>query len=146
MEVSETATTIDTTTAQIENTFTSKEATDLPIDFDRQRRTEPFAVERRRGFQRRYRCGRRTFDLRAAPPQQQLHGGRRRQQQQVGHRSAARDPQRHGGQLHDLQNQFSPEFGHSSGGQFNETIKSGTNQFHGRAWEYFQNRDLNAID
>ena len=45
-----------------------------------------------------------------------------------------------------LQNQFSAEFGHSSGGQFNETIKSGTNQFHGRAYEYFQNRDLNAID
>ena len=45
-----------------------------------------------------------------------------------------------------LQNQFSPEFGHSSGGQFNLTIKSGTNQFHGRAWEYFQNRNLNAID
>ena len=45
-----------------------------------------------------------------------------------------------------LQNQYSAEFGHSSGGQFNETIKSGTNQFHGRAYEYFQNRDLNAID
>lgn len=45
-----------------------------------------------------------------------------------------------------LQNQFSPEFGHSSGGQFNETIKSGTNQFHGTAYEYFKNRDLNAID
>ena len=45
-----------------------------------------------------------------------------------------------------LQNQFSPEFGHSSGGQFNQTIISGTNQFHGRLYEYFQNRDLNAID
>jgi len=45
-----------------------------------------------------------------------------------------------------LQNQFSPEFGHSSGGQFNETIKSGTNQFHGRLYEYFQNRNLNAQD
>ncbi len=45
-----------------------------------------------------------------------------------------------------LQNQYSAEFGHSSGGQFNETIKSGTNQFHGRAYEYFQNRNLNAID
>ena len=45
-----------------------------------------------------------------------------------------------------LQNQFSPEFGHSSGGQFNQTIKSGTNQFHGRLYEYFQNRNLNAID
>ena len=45
-----------------------------------------------------------------------------------------------------LQNQFSSEFGHSSGGQFNQTIKSGTNNFHGRVYEYFQNRNLNAID
>ncbi|HEV2470154.1 MAG TPA: TonB-dependent receptor [Candidatus Sulfotelmatobacter sp.] len=45
-----------------------------------------------------------------------------------------------------LQNQFSPEFGHSSGGQFNQTIKSGTNSFHGRVYEYFQNRNLNAQD
>ena len=45
-----------------------------------------------------------------------------------------------------LQNQFSPEFGHSSGGQFNQTIKSGSNTFHGKAYEYFQNRNLNAID
>src|SRR5581483_6540337 len=45
-----------------------------------------------------------------------------------------------------LTNQFSPEFGHSTGGQFNTTILSGTNQFHGRAYEYFQNRNLNAID
>ena len=45
-----------------------------------------------------------------------------------------------------MQNQFSAEFGHSSGGQFNQTIKSGTNQFHGTAYEYFQNRNLNAQD
>jgi hypothetical protein len=45
-----------------------------------------------------------------------------------------------------LQNQFSPEFGHSSGGQFNQTIKGGTNSFHGRIYEYFQNRNLNAQD
>src|SRR5438270_5339007 len=45
-----------------------------------------------------------------------------------------------------LQNQFSPEFGHSSGGQFNQTIVSGTNQWHGRLYEYFQNRNLNAVD
>jgi len=40
--------------------------------------------------------------------------------------------------------QFSPEFGHSSGGQFNTNIKSGTNSFHGAAYEFFQNRNLNA--
>ncbi len=45
-----------------------------------------------------------------------------------------------------LTNQFSPEFGHSTGGQFNTTVISGTNSFHGRAYEYFQNRNLNAID
>ena len=43
-----------------------------------------------------------------------------------------------------LQNQFSPEFGHSSGGQFNTVIVSGTNTFHGRLYEYLQNRNLNA--
>jgi hypothetical protein len=45
-----------------------------------------------------------------------------------------------------LQNQFSPDFGHSSGGQFNEVVKSGTNEFHGMAFEYFENRNLNAAD
>ncbi len=43
-----------------------------------------------------------------------------------------------------ITNQFSPEFGHSAGGQFNTTILSGTNKFHGRLYEYFQNRNLNA--
>ena len=45
-----------------------------------------------------------------------------------------------------LQNQFSPEFGHSTGGQFNITVEGGTNTFHGRVYEYFQNRNLNAVD
>ncbi len=45
-----------------------------------------------------------------------------------------------------ITNQFSPEFGHSAGGQFNTTVSSGTNSFHGRVYEYFQNRNLNAID
>ncbi|MBM3735679.1 MAG: TonB-dependent receptor [Acidobacteria bacterium] len=45
-----------------------------------------------------------------------------------------------------LQNQFTSEFGHSSGGQFNTVVKSGTNQIHGSVYEYFQNRNLNAID
>jgi len=45
-----------------------------------------------------------------------------------------------------IQNQFSPEFGHSAGGQFNTSLKSGTNTFHGTAYEYFQNKNLNAVD
>ena len=43
-----------------------------------------------------------------------------------------------------ITNQFSPEFGHSSGGQFNTTSLTGTNHYHGRVYEYFQNRNLNA--
>lgn len=43
-----------------------------------------------------------------------------------------------------ITSQFSPEFGHSSGGQFNTDVISGTNTFHGKLYEYFQNRNLNA--
>src|SRR5215470_3885182 len=45
-----------------------------------------------------------------------------------------------------LQNQFGSEFGHSTGGQFNTIVKSGTNSYHGSLYEYFQNRNLNAVD
>ena len=44
------------------------------------------------------------------------------------------------------QNQISPEFGHSSGGQFNQVVRSGGNALHGTAYEYMQNRNLNAAD
>ena len=45
-----------------------------------------------------------------------------------------------------LQNQFSAEYGHSSGGQFNTVLVSGTNQLHGKIWEYLENRNLDAVD
>ncbi len=45
-----------------------------------------------------------------------------------------------------LENQYGSEFGHSTGGQFNTIVKSGTNQVHGSVYEYFQNRNLNAVD
>ena len=45
-----------------------------------------------------------------------------------------------------LQNQFQAEYGHSSGGQFNTIVKSGSNQFHAELYEYIENRDLNAED
>jgi outer membrane receptor protein involved in Fe transport len=43
-------------------------------------------------------------------------------------------------------NQFSAEYGHSAGGQFNLVTKTGTNAWHGSGEEYFQNRNLNAMD
>ena len=45
-----------------------------------------------------------------------------------------------------LQNQFSAEFGNGNGGQFNTALRSGGNSIHGSAYEYFQNRKLNAVD
>ena len=39
---------------------------------------------------------------------------------------------------------FSAEYGHSAGYVMNATIKSGTNEFHGHAWEFFRNDKLDA--
>jgi hypothetical protein len=39
---------------------------------------------------------------------------------------------------------FSAEYGQVGGGLFNFTAKSGTNQYHGSAYEYFSNEALNA--
>jgi hypothetical protein len=45
-----------------------------------------------------------------------------------------------------LQNQFSAEFGHSSGGQFSTVIRRGGNDMHGTFYDYLENRNLNALD
>jgi hypothetical protein len=39
---------------------------------------------------------------------------------------------------------FSSEFGRGNGSVVNLRTRSGTNQFHGRAWEYLRNTELNA--
>ena len=45
-----------------------------------------------------------------------------------------------------LTNQYGAEFGHSTGGQFSTVVKGGTNEIHGSVYEYFQNRNLDALD
>ena len=41
---------------------------------------------------------------------------------------------------------YAPEFGQAGNVVINETMKSGTNQYHGSLFEYFVNEDLNAGD
>lgn len=41
---------------------------------------------------------------------------------------------------------FSAEFGHSAGAVVNASIKSGTNEIHGSAWEYVRNTALDSKD
>src|SRR6202021_313607 len=43
-----------------------------------------------------------------------------------------------------ITNNASAEFGNFMGGIVNASIKSGTNRFHGDAWEFFRNDKLNA--
>ncbi|MGA7855925.1 MAG: TonB-dependent receptor, partial [Candidatus Acidiferrales bacterium] len=43
-------------------------------------------------------------------------------------------------------NGFAPEFGHATGGLINVVTKSGTNEVHGEAHEYYRGNDLTATD
>jgi hypothetical protein len=42
-------------------------------------------------------------------------------------------------------NNYSAEYGRAGGAIVNASVKSGTNEFHGAAWEYLRNTKLNAV-
>jgi hypothetical protein len=50
------------------------------------------------------------------------------------------------GEFHLQTNQFSAEYGHSAGGQFELVTKTGGNNYHGSGQLYLQNRNFNSLD
>lgn len=42
-------------------------------------------------------------------------------------------------------NNYSAEYGRAAGGVINAAVKSGTNRYHGAAWDYLRNTELNAV-
>ena len=142
---SQAAVAIDTTTAQISSTFSQKEARDLPSATVRARRPQP-------------RCLRPAQSARAASaPAPALRSAVSvhattilkstvsTTTARVSPAPKLNVPNDAVGQFVLLENVYSAQYGHSTGGQFDTIITTGTNSVHGGVYEYFQNRNLNAV-
>lgn len=146
VEVTESAVAIDTTTAQIQNTFQTKQITDLPVTASGSGVLNLSLLA----------PGVATSGAVGAGTGPSVGGQRPRNNnftvEGIDNNSGSVTgplvyvPNDSVAEFSMLLNQYSPDFGHSSGGQFNTIVKSGTNTFHGSAYEYFQNRNLNAAD
>ena len=146
VEVTEAAVSIDTTTAQVQNTFDSKEITDLPVTATGSGVLNLALLN----------PGVATSGVVGVGTGPSVGGQRPRNNnftvEGIDNNSGSVTgpivsvPNDAVAEFSTLQNQYSPDFGHSSGGQFNTIVRSGSNQFHGIVYEYFQNRDLNAAD
>jgi Carboxypeptidase regulatory-like domain/TonB dependent receptor len=146
VEVTEASTIIDTTTAQIGTTYTTKQITDLPTN------TIGVGVINMSLLQ----AGVASAGGIGAGTGPSIGGQRPRNNNFTieGVDNNRKDvtgpntfvPSESVAEFTLLQNQFQAEYGHSSGGQFNTIVKSGANHFHGELYEYVENRDLNAED
>lgn len=146
VEVSESTANIDTTTAQIQNSFESKQIADLPV-------TASGSGVLNLAL---YDAGVASSGSVGAGTGPSVAGQRPRNNnftvEGIDNNSGSVTgplvyvPNDAVAEFSVLQNQFSPDFGHSSGGQFNTIVKSGANQIHGELYEYVQNRNFNAAD
>lgn len=146
VEVSEAAITVDTTSAQVEQTFGSQQAMDLPTASTGSGVINLSLLN----------AGVATSGAVGAGSGPSVGGQRPRNNnftvEGVDNNSGSVTgplvmvPNDTVAEFTVLQNQFSAEFGHSTGGQFNQIVKSGTNAIHGSAYEYLENRNLNAAD
>ena len=146
VQVSEASVAIDTTTAQVQNTFDSKQITDLPVTATGSGVLNLALLS----------PGVATSGVVGVGTGPSVGGQRPRNNnftvEGIDNNSGTVTgpivsvPNDAVAEFSTLQNQYSPDFGHSSGGQFNTIVRSGTNQFHGMLYEYFQNRNLDAAD
>ena len=149
VNVSEAGAVIDTTTAQLQQTFESREITDLPI------------IENANGFYGALNLaflsagvatnggvgegiGPSVGGQRPTENNYEIEGVDNNNKTITG--PLVYVPTEATAEFTLLQNQYSAEFGHSTGGQFNTIVKGGTNEVHGAVYEYFQNRNLNSVD
>ena len=146
VEVTSAAAAIDTTTAQIQTTFTTKQAADLPntsiglgvVNLS----LLDAGVASAGGIG--VGAGPSIGGQRPRNNNFQIDGVDNNSKSVTG--PVVYLPNESVGEFTLIQNQFQAEYGHSSGGQFNTIVKSGTNTFHGTLYEYLENRDMDAVD
>jgi outer membrane receptor protein involved in Fe transport len=146
VEVSGAAVTIDTTTAQVQGTFEAKQLADLPV-------TSSGSGVLNLAL---YTSGVSSSGAIGAGSGPSVGGQRPRNNnftiEGIDNNSKSTTgplstiPNDAVAEFSILANQFSAQYGHSSGGQFNQVLKGGTNEFHGMGYEYMNNRTLNAMD
>ncbi|MBV8830676.1 MAG: TonB-dependent receptor, partial [Acidobacteriaceae bacterium] len=144
--VSEAGAQIDTTTAQIQNTFSTKQATDLPNASIGQGVINLSLLNAGVGSSGAIGVGTGPSVGGQRPRNNNftIEGVDNNSKTVTG--PVVYLPNESVAEFTLLQNQFQAEFGHSSGGQFNTVVKSGTNEYHGTVYDYLQNRNLNAVD
>ncbi len=148
VDVVEAPAVINTSTAQVQNTFSSKETQDLPISSNGfgviNLSVLNAGVASAGGIGVGIGTGPSVGGQRPRSNNFTVEGIDNNQKSTTG--PSASLPNDSVAEFSVLQNQFTAEYGHSAGGQFNTVVKSGTNAFHGMLYEYLQNRNLNALD
>ncbi len=146
VEVVESNVAIDTTTAQIANSYQARQATDLPLaanalgPLNLSLLSAGVASSGGLGLGEGPSIG----GQRPRNNSFTIEGVDNNRKDVTG--SNLRVPNESVAEMTILQNQFSAEFGHAGGGQFNIVVKGGGNQVHGAVYNYLQNRNLNAVD
>lgn len=146
VEVRESSTVIDTTTAQVQSTFGERASADLPLTSFGLGVLNLSLLSAGVGSSGGYGLGEGPSVGGQRPRDNSFNVDGVDNNRRDVSGSNVRIPNDAVEEFSVLQNQFSAEFGHAGGGVFNTILKSGTNTTHGLLYEYFQNRNLNAED